>query len=63
MTIDEFQTATHEFMTPNKAEAVAMAEKYNALGVDGETIVPTCFGGLWCVMLSGAYQFTKELGI
>ena len=63
MTKDQFQRETNDFMTRSKAEAQAMADKYNAIGVEGDKIVPVCFGDMWCVMLGDAFAFTQELGI
>ena len=63
MTKDQFQNETAEFMTRDEGDARRMAEKYNALGVDGDTIVAAKFGDHWCVMLGDAFALTQELGI
>ena len=63
MTKDQFQRETQEFMTRDEQEAIAKAAAYNALGVDGETIVPAKFGDDWCVMLKGAFDFAREFGL
>ncbi len=63
MTIDDFQNETNDYMTRNEAEAKAKAAAYNAKGVDGETIVVAKFDEHYCLMLSGAYEFVKGLGI
>lgn len=58
MTKDQFQRETHDFIG-NKAEAEALAAKYNEIGVEGDTIVAVCFDGQWCVMLKMARDFVK----
>ena len=63
MTKDQFQRETNDFMTRNEQEASAKAAEYNAIGVDGDTIVAVKFDEHWCVMLGDAYAFTRELGI
>jgi hypothetical protein len=63
MTKSEFQRETNDFMTRNEQEAKDKAAEYNDKGVEGDTIVAAKFGEWWCVMLSDAYAFTKELGI
>lgn len=63
MTKDQFQHETNDFMTHDADEAWRMAARYNAIGVEGDTIVAVQFGELWCVMLADAFAFTKELGI
>jgi hypothetical protein len=63
MTKDQFQRETNDFMTSNEQEAQAMADKYNAIGVEGDTIVAAKFGDMWCVMLGDAIAFVRELGI
>ena len=63
MTKDQFQRETNDFMTRSEQEARDKAAAYNAIGVDGDTIVAAKFGDQWCVMLGNAYAFTQELGI
>lgn len=63
MTKDQFQRETNDFMTYDEGEARRLADKYNAIGVEGDTIVAARFGNQWCVMLGDAYAFTRELGI
>ena len=63
MTKDQFQNETIDFMTRDKAKAEAMADRYNKIGVEGDTIVAVEFDGTWCVMLGKAYAFAKEIGI
>ena len=63
MTKDQFQRETNDYMTRNEQEAQAKAAEYNALGVDGDTIVAVKFGDNWCLMLGKAYAFTQALGI
>lgn len=63
MTKDEFQRETNDFMTRDEAVARAAAAKYNAIGVDGDTIVAVKFDDWWCLMLGDAFAFTRELGI
>lgn len=63
MTKDQFQRETNDFMTRDKAEAEREAARYNAIGVEGDTIVPVKFGDQWCLMLQDAFNFSREIGI
>ncbi len=63
MTLDEFQCKYYDYMTQDESAAKAEAERVNAVGVDGDTIVAVQFGSMWCLMLRQAFEFTREIGI
>lgn len=54
MSPEEFHRKACEYITYDVADAQAMADDCNAVGVDGEEIVVVRFGDMWSVMTKRA---------